>query len=107
MVKTFITQLTGEAPAASADPSVETAQDLAGNVVEFDTSGRAVNTGLMTVLQRGFKVDTSVIKKGSDSTRAHIEGGVCKITFIASDGGVSMVTIAKDGSPQARGDVIC
>ena len=96
----FISEITGtiHTPPSSSTPANTTPKpaDL-GNVVEFSEGG-AADVGRLTVLHQGFSVGCTAEKSGSTPGRAHFEGNLFKVTFIASDGNVTLIALDKNGS---------
>ena len=100
IAQAFITEMTGEsdiaAPTTGTSTGASSEVEL-GNTIE-STSGTSSDVGKMTILHNGFLVGSTVEETGKSAAgKAHLEGHLFKISFIASDGTVTLVMLGKDG----------
>ncbi len=74
------------------------------NIVQFDSSGSAIDPGLATIHNRGFKTGATVEPKNDKKTGDASEDTQFEITDIKGNGSVELASVSRDGTTNT-GDV--
>ena len=87
------TSATSRAPSSTPQPSTSS------HMIQFDNNGCAINVGLQTVHASGFHVGDMVLRSDQFARRwtAHLRGTLFELTFIGSDGSVSLTQLGISG----------
>ena len=104
IAEAFLRDMTGTSTGTDTSTSTSTGTtssgSVIGNTIEL-SAGVSADVGKMTILHNGFNVGMTVEESGKSAPgRAHLEGNLYKISFIASDGSVTLMNLDKNGAVQ-------